>query len=169
MSLLLLAVLALLPFFVGVFALVLLTFRDDGSLLEEGYGRPDTFVEVFLIDFDPMGVPRLFTDLDAFLNLLFVGFQCGKILWGEYVGRAMKTRQFHKLTNDFRGFQTRTQCHLHILPVLTDPLWIKRIRACHWQQLPSGYICWFPSLNWTRPCCTVFSHCVRIVSSKIFA
>src|SRR6266545_3900537 len=45
--------LTLLPFFVGVFAFLLVGFRDDVSLLEQGDGWADTFIEIFLIDFDP--------------------------------------------------------------------------------------------------------------------
>src|SRR2546425_12206694 len=38
---------------------------------------------------------------------------------------------------DFRRFQTGAEGHLDILPMLTDPLWVKCIRSCHWQQLRS--------------------------------
>src|SRR5712692_2223146 len=106
MRLLLLVVLTLLPFFVGVFAFLLVGFRDDVTLFEESNGWPDPFIEIFLIDFNPMDVPRLFANLDAFENLLLVGFERWQILRGKHIGRAMKTRQFHELAYNFCGFQT---------------------------------------------------------------
>src|SRR6266699_5186091 len=102
-------VLTLPPLLRRVFTLVLLTFGNDLFLLEHGDGWSDTSIEVFLVDFDPVSIPRLLSDLNAFENLLFVGLECGEILWGEYVGRAMETGQFHELADDFCGFQTTPQ------------------------------------------------------------
>src|SRR5260370_1455775 len=126
-------VLTLLPFLRGIFALVLLTFRHDMSLFEESNSRTDTFIEVFLVDFDPMNIPCPFPNLNAFKNLLFVCFERGEVVWGKRIRWAMETREFHALAHNLGGFQTRTKCHLHILPVFPYPLWIKHIRACHRQ------------------------------------
>ena len=89
------------PFFIGVLTLVLVCLCHDLSLSEEGDGGPDPFVQIFLVDFRPMSISSLFADLNPFKNLLLVGFECGEILWGEHVGRAMKTRQLHEFADDF--------------------------------------------------------------------
>ena len=95
----------LFPFFRGVFSLVLLTFRYDLSLLEHGNGWSDPFIEIFLIDFDPVGIVGLFANLDAFKDLLLVGFQCREVLWCEDIRRAVKTREFSKLTDQLGCFE----------------------------------------------------------------
>jgi hypothetical protein len=130
-------VLAPLPFFVGVFALQFVGLRDDLTLFEQGNSWSNTFLEVFLIDEGPMGIAGLPSDLNAFQNLLLIGFQREEILWGKHIRGTVETRQFHKLAHDFRRLQTTPQCHLHVLPMLANPLWIKGICACHWQKLRS--------------------------------
>src|SRR5258706_9707814 len=59
----------------------------------------------------------------------------------------MKTRQLHKLADNFCRFQATAKGHLYILPMFADPPWIKCLRACHRQQLLSGYILWFASVE----------------------
>ena len=66
-------VLTLLPFLRRVFTLVLLSFGDDVSLLEECHSRSDTFLQVFLIDLNPVDIAGLLPNLDEFKNLLFIG------------------------------------------------------------------------------------------------
>src|SRR2546430_17712616 len=90
-------VLTPLPFLWGILTRVLLALRDDGSLLEQGHGRSDTFIEVFLVDEGPVSIARLLSDLKAFENLLFVGLECGELFWGEDIGGAMENKQFHQL------------------------------------------------------------------------
>lgn len=48
MKVLLIVVVMLLPLLVGVLAFVLAGLRDDVTLFEEGGGRLDTFIQVFL-------------------------------------------------------------------------------------------------------------------------
>ena len=98
---LLVVVLALFPFFVGVLAFVLVCLRDNLSLFEQGDGWANSFLQVFLVDFSPMGISSLLADPNPFKNLLLVGFERGKIIWGEHIGWAMKTRQLHELADDF--------------------------------------------------------------------
>src|SRR5712691_148167 len=87
-----LLVVPLRPFFVAVFAFLLVGRSYDMPLFEEGNRRSDPFVEVLLVHEGPMGIPRLLADLNAFENLLFVDFECGEILRSKYVGRAMEAR-----------------------------------------------------------------------------
>jgi hypothetical protein len=104
MGLLLLLVLMLLPFFVGVFALLLVSLGNDMALSEESKSWSNAFIEVFLVDFDPMSVPGLFANRDTFEYLLLVGFERRQILRGEDICRTMKTGQLHELTHDFCRF-----------------------------------------------------------------
>lgn len=122
------------PLFVSVFALLLLTFRDDGSLPEQSHGWPDALIKVPLVHEGPVGISRLLANLDALQNLLLVDFERGEIIWGKHIRGTVETRQFHELAHDFRRFQTRTQRHLDVLPMFTHPLRIKGIRASHWQE-----------------------------------
>jgi hypothetical protein len=62
--------LPLFPFLLGVLALVLLASRHDLSLLEHSNGWSHPFIEIFLVDFNPVGIVVLFADLDAFKDLL---------------------------------------------------------------------------------------------------
>ena len=78
-------VVPLLPFFVSVFAFLLVGFRHDVPLFEQGNGWPDPFIEVFLIDFNPMNVSRLFPYLDAFKNLLFVSSERGEVVRSQHI------------------------------------------------------------------------------------
>src|SRR6266566_4072199 len=134
--------LTLFPFLITVLAFVLVGLCNNMALSEEGDGWPDALIEIFLVHFDPVSIPGLFANLDAFKNLLLVGFKCWQILWSQDIGWTMKARQFHKFTHNFCGFQTRAKCHLHILTMLANTLWIKGVRACHWQQLLPRYKFW---------------------------
>src|SRR6266853_898454 len=151
MLMLLIVLLALLPFFVGVLAFMLVCLCDNLSLSEEGNGWTDSLIEIFLVDFDPVDVPCLFADLDSFENLLFVDFKRREIIWGEHISRAMKTRQLHELADDFCCFQTRTKRHLDILTMLTNALWIKGIRACHRQKFFPRHVFWFSIVELDDP------------------
>ena len=64
--------LPLFPFLLSVLALVLLAFRHDLSLLEQGNGWSHPFIEIFLIDFNPIGIGSLFANLNAFKDLLLI-------------------------------------------------------------------------------------------------
>src|SRR5258708_1794095 len=136
-------VLTTLPFVVGVFALLFVGLRDDMALFEQGNRRANTFIKVFLVDVDPVDVSRLFPDLDAFKNLLLVDFERREVIWSKHIRWTVETRQFHELAHDFRRFQTTPQSHFDILPMFTHPLWIKSIRACHWQELLPWNKLWF--------------------------
>src|SRR5229473_2459768 len=102
----LLVMLTLLPLLRRVFTLVLLTFGNDVFLLEHGNGWLHTFIQVLLIHFHPVCIPSLFPHLDTCQDLLLVGFQCGQVFWGEYIGWTVKTRQFSKLADQFWWFST---------------------------------------------------------------
>src|SRR5712692_1022705 len=104
------------------------------TLFEEGDGRADTLVEIFLVHEGPVGISSLLPDLDAFEDLLSVRFKRGKVIWSEHIGWTVKTRQFHELAHGFRRFQTGAQRHFDVLPVFTHPLWIKGIGVNHWKE-----------------------------------
>jgi hypothetical protein len=70
----------LLPLLVGVLAFVLVRLRNDMTLFEEGDVSSDSFIQVFLVDFNPVDITRLLADFDAFENLLLVGFERWQIL-----------------------------------------------------------------------------------------
>src|SRR5258708_2549164 len=142
MGFLLLVLLTLLPFFVGVLAFLFISFCDNMPLSKESNSWPDPLIKVFLVHIDPVGISRLLTDLNPFQNLLLVGFERGQILWGKDIGRAMKTRQFHKFTHDFRGFQAGAKGHFHVLTMFSDALRIKPILACHGQQFLRWHKLW---------------------------
>jgi hypothetical protein len=97
--------LPLLPFLRGVLTLVLLTFGDDLALSEHFDGRSNAFIEIFLIDFNPVGIVGLSANLDTLKDLLFLGLQCWEIFWGEHICRTMKTGQFRKFTDQFGCFE----------------------------------------------------------------
>ena len=66
--------LPLYPFLRRVFALILLAFRYNLPLFEHSNGWPQTFIKVFLVDFNPVGIVSLSADFNAFKDLLLVGF-----------------------------------------------------------------------------------------------
>src|SRR6266849_3337399 len=144
---LLIAALTLLPFFVGVFALILLTFRDDVPLPEQSKRWANTFIKVFLIDFNPVNIPCLFPDLDAFKNLLLVGFERREVIWSKHICWTVETRQFHEFAHDFRRFQTRTQRHFDVLSMFTNPFGVKGVRARHGQELLPRHTLWLPLIK----------------------
>src|SRR6266516_5185659 len=91
MGLLLCGLLTLLPFFVGVFAFILLTFRHDLVLLEHGDSRSNPIIQIVLVEEGPMRIACPFADLDPFKELVLVGFECGKMLCCQDICGTMKT------------------------------------------------------------------------------
>src|SRR5258708_17807858 len=143
MCLLLLVVLTLFPFFVGVLALLLVSFRNDVSLSKEGNSWPNPLSKVLLVHEGPVGIPCSFPDLDTLKNLLSVSFKRGEILWREDICWAVETRKFHDLAHDCCSFETTPQSHFDVLPMVADPLWIKGVWASHRQKLFAWHKFWF--------------------------
>src|SRR6266571_4081883 len=133
--------LLLFPFLLGILALVLLAFRHDLSLLEQGDGWPHPFIEIFLVDFNPIGIAGLFAYLNPFKDVLLIRFERRQVIRCEHIGRTMKTRQLGKLTDQFWGLDTIANRQFRIGSIVAYPLWIE----CLWlmknrQHLFAWYI-----------------------------
>src|SRR5258707_9659404 len=120
-----LLLLSLFPFLRRVLPFILLTFRHNLSLLEQGNGRPDSFIEIPLIDLDPVGVAGLFANLNALKQLLLVGFQSRQILWGKHIRWTVKAGQLGEFADQLWWLDTVPDWEFRIVPVVTYSRWIK--------------------------------------------
>src|SRR5258708_9478416 len=136
-----LLLLLLFPFLRRVLPFILLTFRHNLGLREQGTGRPDWFIKIPLINLDPVGVAGLFANLNALKQLLLVGFKSGQVLWGKHIRWAVKAGQFGEFADELRWLHTVPDWEFRIVPVITHSRWIKRfLRISHGQLLFPRYI-----------------------------